>query len=302
MSNYKKIVGKSEIILQPDNIYEEHYQELKPGIYEVWNAGSLFSGYIPCFGVPKQTDKLVSFKSGIVADVIKDTANFLGSKTKEAYAELKMAHKMGMIFYGKHGTGKTSTCMLIMQAVADRFGVLCLNFTGKNLTFIMSCIEKIRKVQQNPIIIFMDEVEEAIRKEENGYLTFLDGTDSVDGLIFIGCTNYLEKIPERIKFRKSRIKYLYNIDSLPLDVYKEYIIDRIPSLSPSLVAEFAFKAEDKKLTIDQVKHALIDYRIEGLSIDAAIKEAMTFNDNGIYVGPQKEEQQEEDEEEEEDEE
>lgn len=291
MSNYKKIKDKNHIILQPDGIYENQYQELQPGVYELWNAGTMFSGYIPAFTTEKEKDKLVKFKSGIVSEVIRDTARFLGEESKKMYAELKLTHKMGMIFYGKPGTGKTSTCMLIMKEVAEKYGVISLNCTGKNLDFVAACVDKIRKIQSNPIIIFMDEFEYAIRGDEHRYLTFLDGTDSVDNLIFMGCTNYLEKIPERIKFRKSRIKYLHNIDSLPLEVYREYLADRVPNMSASLIAEFAFKAEEKRLTIDQLKHALIDHKLEGLNIDDAIKEASSFNDAGQYIAKKEEEDQ-----------
>jgi hypothetical protein len=46
---------------------------------------------------------------------------------------------------------------------------------------------------------------------EESFLPFLDGNDSVEDLIFIGCTNYINKIPDRIKNRKSRIKECFSI-------------------------------------------------------------------------------------------
>jgi len=293
MSNYKKLKEKNQIILQSDTIYEEQYEKLKGGVYELWNAGSMFSGYIPGFSMIEEKDKLVKFKSGIVSDVISDTEKFLREETKHMYKELKITHKIGLIFHGKPGTGKTSACMLIMKELVEKYQAICLVATGKRTSFISTSISRIREVQDNPIVLFVDELESSFRAEEEDWLTFLDGTNSFDNLIFMGCTNYLDKIPARIKYRKSRIKYLYNIDSLPQQVYREYLRDRVPSMEDAKIHEFAFKAEEKNLTIDQLKHAMIDHKLEGVSIDEAIKEACTFNDKDEYIGNKKEDTKEE---------
>lgn len=277
MNNYRKISGKDQIILQPEERYEAGYKVLEPNIYKLWDAGNMFVGMIPMFERIREGDKLVQFKTGIVAKVMKSADKFLGDESKDAYHQLKITHKMGLIFYGKQGTGKTSTCMLIMKTLVDKHNAICLDCTGRTLSFVRECIRRMREIQDNPIVVFIDEFESSVKAEETKYLTFLDGTDSVDNLIFIGCTNYIDKIPDRIKKRKSRIKHLYNINSLPLDVYKEYLIDRIPLMETKVVAEFAFKAEEKGLTIDQLKHALIDYKLEGFTIEKSIDRASNFD-------------------------
>lgn len=277
MNNYRKITGKDQIILQPEERYEAGYEVLEPNIYKLWDVGNMFIGMIPMFERIREGDKLVQFKTGIVAKVMKSADRFLGAESKDAYQQLKITHKMGLIFYGKQGTGKTSTCMLIMKTLVSKHNAVCLDCTGRTLSFVRECIRRMRELQDNPIVVFMDEFEVSVREEETKYLTFLDGTDSVDNLIFIGCTNYIDKIPDRIKKRKSRIKHLYNINSLPLDVYKEYLMDRIPSMETKIVAEFAFKAEEKGLTIDQLKHALIDYKLEGFTIEKSIGRASSFD-------------------------
>lgn len=282
MNNYRKVKGKNEIILQPEEIYEESYEVLEPEVYKLWDAGNMFTGMIPMFEIIREKDKLVKFKSGVVQEVVAITNKFLGKDSREVYKELKITHKMGMLFYGKQGTGKTSTCMLIMKELSDTHKAICLDCTGKTLRFVRECIRRIREIQKNPIVVFVDEFESSIRGEEEQYLTFLDGNDSIDNLIFIGCTNYLEKIPDRIKKRKSRIKYLRDINSLPIGVYREYLSNKIPSMNIDLVAKFSYLASEKGLTIDQFKHALIDYKLEDISMEKAVKAASKFNDNGKY--------------------
>jgi ATP-dependent 26S proteasome regulatory subunit len=278
MSNYRKVKGENRLILYP-SYGGKIYDKLTPNIYKIGNAGSMFSGIVPSFELVKERDKLVEFKTGIVSKVIEQTNNFFSPESRIAYEELKISHKMGVLFYGKAGTGKTSTCTLIMKTLAETHNAVCFDCTGKRIDFVIHCVKEVRKVQDNPIVLFMDEFEASVKAEEESYLTFLDGTDSIDNLIFIACTNYLEKIPNRIKNRRSRIKHLHNINSLPDAVYKEYILDRVPSMNPETITKFVYLAAENGLTIDELKHALIDYRIEKVSVDKAVKGAIDFNSN-----------------------
>lgn len=270
MLNYREIAETKEIIIFKDSNFSNGWETLPPGIYDIYKSGSIFDNYLTFYPSP-QLDGLVKFKHGLINDVIQDTQKFFSENTKEAYKELKACHKMGIILYGPPGTGKTATCRLIMEEIVEKYKAVCLIGTGKGVPFVLGAIGSIRRLQKNPIVLFIDEVEYTIKTEEGYLLPFLDGSDSVEELVFMGCTNYLDKIPERIKDRKSRIKHLYEIKALPSPVYEEYIKDRLPKMEGRVVTEFAYKAEESGLTIDQLKNALIDYRINELSIDVAIK-------------------------------
>jgi hypothetical protein len=275
-TNFRK-VEEGVFLLEKLSDDEERTVKLKPSVYKIWDMGAI-RGFRPQFEELTGGDQLVRFKTGIVAEVIEDADKFFKPETRNAYKELKVTHKMGMIFHGKPGTGKTSMCTLIMRELAEKHSAICLDCTGKSLNFIKYVIEELRNIQDNPIVIFVDEFEFSVQREENRYLTFLDGTDSVDNSIFIGCTNYLKKVPKRIKDRKSRIKKLHCISCLPEAVYREYVIDRVPSMGPSEVAEFTHYAIEKEMTIDQLKHALIDHKIEGLPIEKAVESAILVSD------------------------
>lgn len=277
MSNFQKIKGKDQIILYPSDTFDETYQTLKPGVYKSYDAGG-FMTTIPGFEPVKQGDKLVQFTSGLVSTVIDQVQKFFSEESKKAYEELKITHKMGLLFYGKQGTGKTCTCILIMKSLVEKYNAICLDCTGLRISFIKFVIRRLRDFQPNPIVIFVDECESAIDRDEHEYLTFLDGGDSVGNLVFMGCTNYFHRIPDRISKRKSRIKHLHNINSLPEGVYKEYLKDRLPNMDSKLVNEFTYHAMDKSLTIDQFKHAIIDYKIERIPIKKAIELAATFEE------------------------
>lgn len=274
-TNYLKLKDKSRIIMWGEGEVENRYETLNAGIYEIGNAGSLFTT-VYSFEPISIKEGLVSFKSGSVGDFLEDSRNFFSEKTTKVYKQLQVLQKMGVLFYGPPGTGKTCTALIAMKELSTQYNAICLITTGYRPNFIKECINAIRKIQDNPIVVLYDEVEGTMSNNENEWLSFLDGTDSVDRTIIIGCTNYLKKIPKRIRERKSRIKHSIEIKSLPYEVYKEYISSKCPEMDSSVVAEFCYKSMEKGLTIDEVKHALIDYCLECGAIEEIINSAKQY--------------------------
>jgi len=118
-----------------------------------------------------------------------------------------------------------------------------------------------------PIVIFVDEFDESIDGEEARWLIMLDGTDSIDKCIFIGCTNNIQDIPPRIKDRKSRIKHTFEVKHLPASVYRDFITKKCPFLEKEVVDKMVYLAVENGLVLDEVKHALLDHCVDGTSID-----------------------------------
>lgn len=291
MTNYRQEDGEVHILYDREEDSTKRFEKLGKGIYQVWDAGGM-GRFIPAFYPFEEKDRLIRFKSGIVDTVIKRVSDFLSPEAAAVYAELGIFHKVGMIFHGKHGTGKTSVCYLIMKEMVEKHDAICLDFTAKTMGFILYTLNRVRETQDNPIVVFVDEFENLVKREEAKLLTFLDGGDAINKTVFICCTNYLDKIPDRIKFRKSRIKYLYVINSLPESVYREYILSRLPKISTKELEELVFWAVDKQLTIDELKHVLIDYRLEKVSIIQAVDGVLQFVREG-YVRTEEEAGEEE---------
>lgn len=263
--------------MQAEGEIEKKYETLPSGLYEASDVGGPFTT-VYAFKPIETVDKLIKFKTGVVRDTLQMVDDFFSDKTKRLYEDMQIARKMGIIFYGPPGTGKTATAMILMREITiQRPDTICIDFTGKRLGFMREVIRRLRRIQNGPIIAFMDEVEEAFSGNETEYLTFLDGTDSVNDFIFLGCTNFLDKIPRRIRERKSRIKHTIEIKSLPQEIYVEYIKAKIRNISESEVTKIAFLAEDKGLTIDELKNCLIDYHIEGMDIEKAIHNAKKYD-------------------------
>lgn len=270
MYNFVKLKGENTIIEKEEILFDAHYTELPSGIYSIKDMGGMFQRII-AFDPVKSPDNLISFEEGTVKETIDKIREFFTDDVMAAYKEMKISHKLGCILHGPPGTGKTACAQLIMEKLVKDMDAICLVATGRKLEFIKTVVSFLRKKgNSNPICIFVDECEYALVQEENKYLTFLDGADSFEKVIYLGCTNYLDEIPDRIKLRKSRIKHLIEVNRFPDNVYRQYIKTKLPSISADKVAEIAFKAGEANLTIDELKHVLIDWRIEKVDIQTAI--------------------------------
>jgi DNA polymerase III delta prime subunit len=275
--NYFKSKGSSSFIYEPISDLEQTLKELPPGIYQPFNSSNTPMGFrLGLFPLGKKDD-LINFNTGTFKTIMDKCSLFFSDKVTKGYQELKVQQKMGILLYGPPGTGKTSLATLLMESLVKQFNAVCLDCTLEGVKVIQSAVSRIRRAQNNPIVIFIDEFDYDCTTREEEVLSYLDGTTSLDNSIFIGCTNYLEKIPNRIKERKSRIKHVFEVKALPRTVYQQYILGKLPSIDKDILDKFIYLAEENGLTIDQTKNALIDYRIDNYSIEDAIKEAKKYN-------------------------
>lgn len=267
--SFQKIKGKDDIVLYKAQMFDKVYEQLPAGIYQLTDAGGMFEE-VPYFKPIASNESLVNFNNGVLSEFISEVDLFFSEKTISAYKEMQIAHKTGYILYGKPGTGKTCMCLLAMKILVEKYNAVCIDATKVKLDFVKKVLTQVREIQNSPIVLFFDECDEDLTKNEGSFLPFLDGNESISGLIFLGCTNYINKISERIKNRKSRIKKCFEIKHLPQEVFNQYIKSKLPNLSSKISSEFCYKACESELTIDQFKNALIDFRLHDNTIDDAI--------------------------------
>lgn len=274
--NIIKFKERKPLFITPiEDSVEERYTTLKPGIYKPKDYGNMFQSLIG-FEEIEQKESLIKFKSGTVSEVIKNTEDFFTERVKEIYKKMGITHKMATILYGPQGTGKTCTATLIMSELVKKYEAICLDFTGENLSFIKKVIRDLREIQNSPIIIFIDECESSFNADENGWLTVLDGNDSISDCIILGCTNYLEDITERIIERRSRVKHVIEIKSLPEEVYREYVETKQVGMTKKEIAKMVYLCAEKGVSIDELKHILLDFCLDKTDMDRTFDIVLTY--------------------------
>jgi len=105
----------------------------------------------------------------------------------------------------------------------------------------------------------MEEVDEFFYNGGEGILkTIMDGNQSIDNCIFFGATNYIDKIPDAVKCRESRYKYVLDIEGIqnPDDI-SEILAPFISDLfKPEEITIFANTL--KGSTLDLIKQFAMD--------------------------------------------
>lgn len=228
-------------------------------------------------------DKMIKLKAEAIDTSMNAIAEFLSPETAERFALMGMTHKMGMILYGPPGTGKTSIAAMLMDMAAKKYGAIAINVTGHGLGHAMHVAEYIRKAQNTPIILFMDEVEGCLSDPGSKDLTWLDGDKSVPGVIFLGCTNHINQIDKRISMRSGRIRHLIKVSKMPYEVFLQYATEKVRDIKPERAKELAWAASEKGLTIDDFKALLIDVVIYGKTVDLTTLKPAKFNEVGVSL-------------------
>lgn len=240
----------------------EIIEKIPAGVYEVSNIGGMMVKL--CYSPVKELEKYISFSGGTVEKVLKKTEKFFSEETKRKHSELGIAHKTGFILHGIPGTGKTVTVNIIMKNLVEKYGALCLVMNSRDSVALIRMALNELETMGKPMVLFVDECESAFEKEENAWLTLLDGAGSLNNFITIGCTNFLEEISSRIR-RPSRIEYFIEVECLEQEVAQQYLEGKLAKMPKDLKAAIAYEAVEAKVTMDEYKNAVKEFYINGTS-------------------------------------
>lgn len=189
---------------------------------------------------------------------------FFNEDIKKQVNLLNYNHKLGLLLFGKQGTAKSSILKYFYSKAIKEHNSIVFYFSAKNhFIELWDFISKIRKIQTNPIIIFLDEFDEFFTeaKLEETFKILMDGHLSIDNCMFLAATNYIDKIPETIKNRPSRIKYLIEVEGLQDEVLvSNFLKENFLKLNLTITDEEFNKILKKSIgkTVDELKEIVLD--------------------------------------------
>lgn len=263
------------IVLQKNKYYPSGEiilaDKVKPGNYSI-RYDSNKNSYFLC----KQSlylDELLHLPIQEFNMILEDL-NFFW-KSEHLFKKYKYAYKRGILLYGEPGCGKTSLCALLSKMIEDLGGIIFLLKDTDDLSNYMEFIPQIfRRIEPNtPILTIIEDLDGILSNgAETKLLNMLDGFNQFNNIVNIGCTNYPEKLKERILNRPSRFDKRYHI-GLPVAEVREYYFQH--KIHPDDLNEKILKnlvAKTEGLSIAHLGELIKSVFIFGKDIDESVKE------------------------------
>ncbi len=146
-------------------------------------------------------DELFMLPDESMIEVVSDMVKFWDRKEK--YKEYGVTYKRGILLYGLPGCGKTSLNNLIIQKIITDYQGIVLNV--ERLSTFLPMARIIRDLEPDRhILAIIDDLDDFIyNNSTKDFLNVLDGNMTVDDIVFLGNTNYINRMEPRF-LRSSR--------------------------------------------------------------------------------------------------
>jgi len=287
--NTRKVKEYSYWIVDSNNQYIPSLElitidKLLPGKYQIrWN-----NEYSRLMFVKENLilDELIELPNPIFNEILNDIEYFWNNK--KLFQKYKFTYKRGILLHGKAGCGKSSITALLSKQVIDKGGiVLNINNSDALSTYLEAMTSCFRTIQPDtPVLVIFEDLDGLTRNPEveTTLLNILDGMNQSENVVNIGCTNYPEKLKDRILNRPSRFDKRYYI-GLPNNKVRKYYFEH--KILPEDIKDrggdkFIEKIvnDTKGLTLAHLGEFIKSVFIFGNSVEYTIK---TLNDMGKTV-------------------
>jgi hypothetical protein len=174
---------------------------LDPGVY---TPGILPSGAMFLTPHAIRSDKILTIPGDTASLIMTDVEKFFDPSTRVRFKHHGLIYKRGILLHGAPGTGKSvAIYRVIAEAVARGMIVLLDPSPGMVAAFVKG-IRQLEGNDNRQFLVIWEELDSFLIRHEEALLRLLDGEDTLEDMVYLATTNYLFKIPGRIKDRPSR--------------------------------------------------------------------------------------------------
>lgn len=189
-------------------------QVLSPFAYRIEDSmeGPVFTKFAP------QTDELLLFESSPMKSILEEIDRFWG--LGENYAKLGFLHNRGILVHGAPGSGKSSLFQQVTEMMINRGDVV---FFATNVSALKEGLRVYREVEPNrKVVVVFEDIDEIVGYSERAMLQLLDGDAQIQRVLYLGSTNYLDRIPPRL-IRPGRFDKVVHIGPPKLEARHVYL-------------------------------------------------------------------------------
>lgn len=219
-----------------------------------------------------KADGIVDIPTKEFAFVLDQMKVFLDPKTREKFKKYDFLYKRSAMLYGRPGTGKTVIVNRIVQEAVKNNAIVLFN-PDPRLTF--RYYQDILKTDKDRLVLTIyEEFDGWLTKGkdvEEALLSVLDGEIQKDNVMYLATTNYIDRIPDRLK-RPGRFGSLVEVQYPTAEARSKYL--EAKGITGKENAEIVEKTVD--FSIDEVKEVVLATKCLDHPLDEVIERLKSY--------------------------
>lgn len=223
-------------------------------------------------------DDLIKVDNSLTNDVVNFITNFKSEESKARYAQTKVIHKTGILLHGPAGSGKSGTINLIIDELIKDNAIVFFDAEPELVAAVLPAVR-----EQNPdklICVVYEEFDEWLQHEHATINSFLDGQLSVNNMIVLATTNYIAKIPSRIKNRPSRFQLVHEIGVPSKEFREAWFTKKLTDIGHAdKIATFVDQSDG--MVVDQMKDLIVSNIALGIPLPEVVQKLQKMAEDGV---------------------
>jgi hypothetical protein len=245
------------------------FTRLKAGVYYLWEATS---GVI--FEPSGQFNDPILDLPGLPIKFIRDQVDeFWNNEHK--YRDNGFVHKRGILLYGPPGNGKSSVIASLVKNLIAQDGII---ITVSRFSLASGAIQNLKKIEPDrKIMLLMEDMDTLLsgeyKTEEPYALSLLDGQAQVNGVVYVGTTNYPEQLADRFIKRPGRFDLIIGMGNPIKETREAYLTHILPNISKEIIDLLVAKTEG--LSLSYLREIAASYLCLGVPIEESVNRLKT---------------------------
>lgn len=257
------------------NVQADRTSTLPAGAYE---CGMMMDGTPYLKPINIVTDSIVDIPDSGINEIVNDVRLFWSDAVTAKFKEYGLVKSRGLIGEGIAGSGKTIAMAKTAKMVINEFnGVVLFNpepDMAKEFLRLIKDIEPDKKV-----MVMWEEFDSMLGRSESTLLSLLDGEIKVDNVIYLATTNYISRIPARIKNRPSRFAKIVTFTAPNREGREAFLKAKLHESDMHLLPALLDASDG--FVIDQVKDLIISVCCFGYDVGTSVLKIQTMQSESV---------------------